>query len=106
MKLNNQNINTELLEAIAAAAVTKLENSKCTSRSRWINAVKKAVKELQSNCYWSYDARNFDFVIMSETSNEIYSVNTYCGCTAAGKAQPCKHRAMHRLLMRYAAAAA
>ncbi len=102
MTINNTNINFETLETIAAAAITKLENARCADKSRWINAVKKAVSELQSNPFWNYDARNFDFVIMSETSNEIYSVNTYCGCTAAGKLKPCKHRAMHRLLMRYA----
>jgi hypothetical protein len=102
MKLNQTNINTETLETIASAAVAKLESSRCADRARWISAIKKAVKELQSNPFWNYDAANFDFVIMSETSNEIYSVNTYCGCTAAGKLKPCKHRAMHRLLMRYA----
>ena len=102
MTINNTTINFETLETIANAAITKLENAKCADRTRWINAVRKGCAELQSNPFWNYEVHNHAFVIMSETSNEIYSVNTYCGCTAAGKLKPCKHRAMHRLLMRYA----
>lgn len=102
MTLNNQTINFDKLETIATEAVTKLETSNRADAKRWINAIRKGVNELQENPFWNYDASNYDFVIMSATSNTIYSVNKFCYCQAASKNKPCRHSAMHRLLLRYA----
>jgi hypothetical protein len=54
---------------------------------------------LQSNPFWNFDGK--EVVIMSETSNAIYTPNGVCQCKAYAQRQPCRHRAMHRLLTRY-----
>jgi hypothetical protein len=100
MTLNATTINTELLEAIASEAIKSLENSTRTDAKRWQSAIRKATNELQSNPFWNYDGK--DVVIMSETSNAIYTPNGVCQCKAFAQGQPCRHRAMHRLLTRYA----
>lgn len=102
MTLNNQTINFDKLEIIANHAIESLNKSNRQDAKRWQNAIKKAVVELQENCFWNYDAKNYDFVIMSATSNTIYSVNKFCFCQSANNNQPCRHSAMHRLLLRYA----
>ena len=99
MNLNATNINTETLETIAADAIKTLENSNRTDAKRWQAAIRKATLELQSNPFWNYDGK--DVVIMSETSNAIYTPNGVCQCKAFAQGQPCRHRAMHRLLTRY-----
>jgi hypothetical protein len=100
MNLNATNINTETLETIAADAIKALENSKRTDAKRWQNAIRKGCAELLSNPYWNYDGT--DVVMMSETSNLIYTPNGKCGCRAYEQGQPCRHRAAARLLTRYA----
>lgn len=100
MNLNTTNINTETLEQIAAYAIKTLENSSRADAKRWQAAIRKAKNELQSNPFWNYDGK--DVVIMSETSNAIYTPNGICQCKAFAQGQPCRHRAMHRLLTRYA----
>lgn len=103
MKLNATTINIETLETIANQSIAKLETSNRTDAKRWINAIKKAVSELQSNCYWNY--ADGELLMMSETSNEIYTPNGKCGCKAFKQGFPCKHRASARLLERYSEAA-
>lgn len=99
MTLNATTINTELLETIASEAIKSLENSTRTDAKRWQAAIRKATNELQSNPFWNYDG--IELVIMSETSNAIYTPNGVCQCKAYLQNQPCRHRSMHRLLTRY-----
>lgn len=100
MTLNATNINTETLEQIAADAIKALETSSRADAKRWQSAIRKATNELQSNPFWNFDGK--ELVIMSETSNAIYTPNGVCQCKAYAQNQPCRHRSMHRLLSRYA----
>ncbi len=100
MKLNNLNINYEMLESVAGEAINKLETSNRADAKRWQNAIKKAVSELETNCYWNFDGA--ELIMMSETSNRLYTPNGKCGCRAFEQNQPCRHRAAARLLTRYA----
>ncbi len=99
MNLNVTNINTETLETVAADAIKALENSKRMDAKRWQSAIRKGAAELVSNPFWNFDGK--ELVIMSETSNAIYTPNGVCQCKAYAQNQPCRHRSMHRLLTRY-----
>ena len=98
MNLNNQNTNFDTLETIAADAITKLETSNANHKTRWISAIKKAVIELQENPFWSFDGA--ELVMMSTTSNAVYTPNGTCGCISYAKGFPCRHRSAKRLLER------
>ncbi len=101
MTINNTNINFEQLETIAAEAVKALETSNRTDSRRWINAIKKAVAELQENPFWNY-ADN-ELVMMSTTSGTTYTPNGVCQCIRyMAHKQPCRHRSAKRLLERLA----
>ncbi|MGI8642294.1 MAG: hypothetical protein ACR2MG_20375 [Pyrinomonadaceae bacterium] len=100
MKLNSLNINFEQLETVAGEAVKSLETSNRADAKRWQSAIKKAVAELESNPFWNY--ADGELVMMSETSNQLYTPNGKCGCRAFAENQPCRHRAAARLLTRYA----
>ncbi len=100
MTINATNINFETLETIAADSIAKLETSNATNKTRWINAIKKAVIELQENCYWNFDGK--ELVMMSTTSNAIYTPNGICQCEAFARQTPCRHRAAARIIQRYA----
>ena len=101
MKINNTNINFDQLETIASEAIAKLETSNANNKTRWITAIRKAVSELETNCYWNYDGA--ELVMMSTTSNAVYVPNGSCGCLSYTKGFPCRHRSAKRLLDLYAA---
>lgn len=93
-------INREKLAEIAAQIISKL-NPESRSDKRWINAIAKAVVELESNPFASYDAENHSLLICSSNSGNVYSANGKCQCEAFQKGFPCYHRAASRLIQRY-----
>lgn len=100
MKLNATNTNFDQLETIAADSIATLETSNRPDARRWMNAIKKAVVELQENPFWNFDG---ELVMMSATSGTTYTPNGVCQCKAFTEhKQPCRHRAAARLLARYA----
>ncbi|HEY0459198.1 MAG TPA: hypothetical protein VGC97_08680 [Pyrinomonadaceae bacterium] len=101
MTINNTNLNFDQLETIAADSIAKLETSNRPDRTRWINAIKKAVTELQANPFWNFDGT--ELIMMSTTSNTTYQSNGTCQCISYTEHKmPCRHRAAARLLARYA----
>ena len=101
MTINATNINFDQLETIAAASIAKLETSNANHKTRWIAAIKKAVAELESNCYWNYDGK--ELTMLSTTSNAVYVPSGKCECASYTKGFPCRHRSAKRLLDIYSA---
>jgi hypothetical protein len=99
MTINNTNINFETLESIATTAIETLTASNRNDKTRWINAIKKAVIELQENPFWSFDGQQL--LMMSTTSNTTYQSNGVCQCRAFEQSQPCRHRAGFKILLNY-----
>lgn len=103
MKMNlATEINREKLAQVAAESVGKLENSNHPQAKRWINAIAKAVVEIESNPYLTFDVASHSLLILSERSGAIYIANGTCQCAAYTTNQsPCYHRALARLIVRY-----
>ena len=93
-------VNREILAEIAAEAISKI-NPNAKDGKRWINAIAKAVSEIESNPYMTYDHDSHSLLMLCETSGQIYTANGTCQCFAYQKGFPCKHRAMARLIQRY-----
>lgn len=107
MKINANAINTEVLSHVVAAAKAAVNASNRTDSARWISAIDRAVEELASNPYITFE--DGKLIVLSNTSNQIYEVaadGTHAGCKAAEAHQPCRHRALRRLLDLYAQAVA
>lgn len=72
-------------------------------RNRRINAIAKASAELLEGdtdfIHFEPDKRILYF--WSHTSGEIYETGEVCICPAARRDQPCYHRAMRELLVKY-----
>lgn len=86
-------INSQRLDEVVQQAFDKAQGSK-----RWQAAVIRAKQIIESNPYIYMDSDNT--LIMLSDSNEIYEVRTaFCPCIAFSKGQPCKHRALRRLLL-------
>lgn len=73
--------------------------NKVTGNRRWEMAVARAAQQLESNPYLHFaDGK----LLMLSDSNEIYEVtDKACTCKAFRQGQPCKHRAIVRLMQRY-----
>lgn len=84
-------INQTVLETVVNEAIQK-----CGGNKRWINAVRRAAEELVTNPYVALvDGK---LIVLSATSSELYEVGARCFCAASVAKQPCKHRAMKRLV--------
>jgi len=92
-------INREQLAEVAAESIAKI-NPNSKEGKRWINAIAKAVIEIENNPFMSFDADSHSLLMLSETSNTIYTANGTCQCKAFLQGFPCRHRAACRLIMR------
>lgn len=93
-------INREQLAQVAAESIAKI-NPDAPNGTRWINAIAKAVIEIENNPFMSFDADTHSLLICSDTSGAIYTANGTCQCKAYLKGFPCRHRAAARLVARY-----
>lgn len=87
-------INHEIFNQVVNEAMAKAAHS-----TRWQNAIRRAADEIESNPYLSL--QDDGLLILSSTSGEIYKSNGVCQCRAFANGQPCKHRAMYRLVQLY-----
>lgn len=92
-------INREQLAEVAAESIAKI-NPNSKDGKRWINAIAKAVIEIENNPFMSFDVESHSLLMLSETSNAIYTANGTCQCKAFEQGFPCRHRAACRLIMR------
>ncbi len=93
-------VNKEKLAEVAAEAISKL-NPNDKSDVRWLNAITKALCEIETNPYLTFQPETNSLLILSETSGQIYSANGTCQCKAFEKGFACYHRALARLIVRY-----
>ena len=70
-----------------------------TNDRRWINAIDKAVAGVVSGWWLVTELANC-LAITTETG-QTYFANGVCQCRAYELGQPCKHRAMYRLVQLY-----
>lgn len=93
-------INKEILGEVAAESIRKI-NPQAPNGQRWINAIAKAVVEIENNPFMTYSHDSHSLLIMSATSGNVYNANGTCQCKAFEQGYPCKHRAAARLIQRY-----
>ena len=70
-----------------------------TSDKRWLNAIDKAQAGIISG--WWIVTELHDSVAITTESGQTYFANGTCQCKAYELGQPCKHRALYRLLAIY-----
>lgn len=93
-------INREILGEIAAESISKI-NPESKNGQRWINAIGKATAEIETNPFMTYELESHSLLMLSDTSNQIYTANGTCQCKAFKQGFPCKHRAASRLVAIY-----
>jgi hypothetical protein len=93
-------VNKEVLGQIAAESIAKINPAQPNGK-RWINAIAKATAEIESNPFMTYEADSHSLLMMSESSNQIYTANGTCQCKAFANGFPCRHRAAARLVAIY-----
>jgi hypothetical protein len=93
-------VSKDLLAEIAAESIAKISPEQQNGK-RWINAIAKAVVEIENNPYMTFDLDSHSLLILSEKSGEIYTANGTCQCKAFEQGKPCYHRAAARLIQRY-----
>ena len=88
------NVNADRMQQVIQAAFDKV-----TGNRRWQMAIARAKQIIESNPFVHLDG---DTLLMLSDSNEIYEVRAgFCPCKAFSQGQPCKHRAVRRLILRY-----
>jgi hypothetical protein len=91
-------------EKIIADALDKVELTvtDAQTKSRWINAISKAVVEIEENGdFMTWLDGSQSLLIWSQKSNNIYTSNGVCQCRAFEQGSPCFHRAAARLVRIY-----
>lgn len=93
-------VNKEILGEIAAESIKKI-NPNDRNGQRWINAIAKATAEIEINPYMTYNHDSHSLLMLSDTSNRVYTANGTCQCKAFENGFPCRHRALARLCAIY-----
>jgi hypothetical protein len=98
-------INSDALSQVARAATAREGVSR-----RWQTAISRALALLLDNPFWHVTDEGA-LLLLSPDSDQIYETDgTVCervdgsqreACKAYAEGMPCKHRAAHRLLLRY-----
>jgi hypothetical protein len=70
-----------------------------TSDRRWLSAIDKAQAGVISG--WWIVTELFDGILVTTERGESYHANGVCSCRAFDLGQPCKHRALARLIDLY-----
>lgn len=85
-------------KVVSEAIQNAIINCKYESQAkRWERAITRAVTEIESNPFLSWDAEKVGLLILSSTSNNVYAANGVCQCKAYLQHQPCWHRAAARI---------
>jgi hypothetical protein len=76
-----------------------LEAKAKTNDRRWLNAIDAALAGVVSG--WLLVTELFDCVVITTERGRTYFVNGRCQCEAFRHGQPCRHRALARLIDLY-----
>ena len=96
--------NKDRFGKVIAGALAKIELTAADSQTkkRWINAIAKAVVEIEQNgVFMTWQNEDHSLLIWSQKSNNIYTANGVCQCRAFEQGAPCFHRAAARLVRLY-----
>lgn len=93
-------INKEVLGQIAAESIANIKPT-APNAQRWIRAIARAVAEVETNPFLTYNHDSHSLLIMSQNNGNTYTANGSCQCRAFELGQPCKHRALNRLIAIY-----
>lgn len=80
-------IDRALLAQVAAEAISKAADAPRDAR-RWVNAIAKAVVEIENNPFMTWQPDSHSLLILSEKSGKIYEANGVCQCEAYLKGFP------------------
>ena len=102
------NLQHDRLAAVAQRAFDSCSGKK--DEGRWQRAIVRALQILRDTVYWHMTEAG-ELILLSPDSSEIYETDGRAchrvdgerrvECKAYSLGQPCKHRAAHRLLVRY-----
>ena len=102
------NLNSERLSTVVQNAFDNAHGKK--DAKRWQSAIVRAQTILRDCAYW-HMTQEGELILLSPDSDVIYETDgrtcdqiigeRRVSCPAFAKGYPCKHRAMHRLLVRY-----
>ena len=96
--------NKDKFGKVIADALSKVELTvtDAQTKRRWINAIAKAVVEIEENgVFMTWMEADKSLLIWSQKSNNIYAANGVCQCRAFEQGSPCFHRAAARLVRLY-----
>lgn len=99
--LNSTQIDRELLSAIAAESLVIVELSNSRQKQRWINAIAKAVVQIEKNPFMTFNLDAQSLTVLGTQGTTYTAADTSCECQAAQNSQPCWHLAAARLIVRY-----
>lgn len=100
--INSNEINSEVMRKVVATAFSAIE-AKTSGKDfeRWTNALLRAGEEVERNPRWYFECGKLTILSESGKTYEVASDGYHQGCPAYDNHQPCKHRAMRRLLDLY-----
>lgn len=87
------------LDTAKLAQVVTRAKLDAAQHPRWIAAIARAARELESNPW--IEAVDSHTLLIGSPSGNSYVGNSTCQCVAFEHNQPCWHRAAARLWMRY-----
>lgn len=88
------------INQVKFAKVVEVAKAKAAGHARWIAAIEKAVAGLAAGWIVTELA---DGIMVTTESGLTYHANGACQCEAFRRNQPCKHRALARLIELYKA---
>lgn len=94
-------LNTKIWTATVEEAKSKAANSPA-----WLRAIEKADVQARRGKYWAFDSTTGVLKVMSSSSSKLYTITAgehSCDATQNGH-KACWHRALYRLMQRYAEA--
>jgi hypothetical protein len=86
------NLNTSILATVVAQALSDAQEY-----PRWVNAIRRAFEEIDSNPWIERNPSGHGLIIGSP-SGTCYSANGECSCPAFAFGRACWHRAAARLV--------
>ena len=84
------------MDILKIKAAAKIATAKTNDR-RWINAIDKAVAGVESG-WWIITELAHSVAVTTECGNTYFANADTCQCKAFENGQPCKHRALARLI--------
>lgn len=88
-------LNSQIWKQTVAAAILAV-----SGQAAWVRAIERGAKEIERASYWSF--ADGVLKLKSTTSGTLYVIDEQHTCEAqANGHKACKHKAAHRLMVRY-----